>query len=440
MSAHVPALPLEADPLIAEAKRRARRRRLIAAAFVTALAVGGLAAAGVLSGRSTAPRSSLAPVVDARAFRGHGNLAFVSRGRLWLLDGSTGTLVRAAAGGASSPTFSPNGRWLAWSQGPRFGIARADGTGSQLAAAHGSAPAWLPDGRLLVGRAIYRIENGLPTRTATAPRGLVSWAADGSRYAFVETRLDGRRHPPDNDVERVEVSRSLNGPRRVWYETPESFTTRSGWEDPAVGPVAILPRAGILIWLDPFHSASIAADGLAVYAIRSPLARPRKLGVTLGRQLSLAPGGRFALGAGGDRIAWTNKQVVTCTLDGCRPFRSRGRMTLDPAWSPDGRTLAYVTGSNLGVDMSGIAPTVGRWYATRRLWIGHDAVPGSSGAASPVWSSDGRSLLFVAHDGLWLLPQLGERPVRVAEPLFRPGRWPNYYGQVDWADRFAWHS
>jgi Domain of unknown function (DUF4232) len=47
MSAHVPALPLEADPLIAEAKRRARWRRLIAAG-VLLLAAGG-AAAGVLA-------------------------------------------------------------------------------------------------------------------------------------------------------------------------------------------------------------------------------------------------------------------------------------------------------------------------------------------------------------------------------------------------------
>jgi len=47
MSAHVPALPLEADPLIAEAKQRARRRRLIAAAAL--LAVGLAVAGGVLA-------------------------------------------------------------------------------------------------------------------------------------------------------------------------------------------------------------------------------------------------------------------------------------------------------------------------------------------------------------------------------------------------------
>jgi hypothetical protein len=30
--------------------------------------------------------------------------------------------------------------------------------------------------------------------------------------------------------------------------------------------------------------------------------------------------------------------------------------------------------------------------------------------------------------------------VRVATPLFWLRRWPNYYGQVDWADQFAWSS
>jgi hypothetical protein len=144
------------------------------------------------------------------------------------------------------------------------------------------------------------------------------------------------------------------------------------------------------------HSASLAADGEPVFEMRSPGARPERLGVSLGSPLSVGTHGRFALGAGGDRIAWTAKHIVTCAGGRCEPLRSPpGKMTLEPAWSPDGRRLAYVTAANF---------------------------------------------FFVARDGLWLLPRLGGRPVRVAEPLFWPGRWPNYYGQVDWADQFAWHS
>lgn len=95
MSAHVPALPLEADPLIAEAKQRARRRRLIAAAVL--LAVG--AAAGVLAfgaGRGsgevpwlpTKPRLGAANPPLAPACR-----ASQLRGKLGLQGGGFGELV-----------------------------------------------------------------------------------------------------------------------------------------------------------------------------------------------------------------------------------------------------------------------------------------------------------------------------------------------------------
>lgn len=440
-----PPRPDDLEALIREAQARQRRRRSGAAGLIAALAALALVAWGIdraVVGGSTA-RSRLTPTVDAHAFAGHGNLAFVSRDRLWLLDGSTGQLVRVAGAGAIGPAFSPDGRWLAWSQGGRrFGVARSDGAASRLLPSHGASPRWLPDGRLLVGRAIYTVDHAVPVRSGIAPSGLVSWTLDGRRYAFVTTRRNWRRPVPFNDVERVELSASLNGPRTVWYETPESFTTRRGWQDPAIGQVAILRRGGILVWLDPFHSASIAADGLPVYEIVSPGARPRKLGVSIGTPLSLGTHGRFALGAGGDRIAWTTKRVVTCVTGGCRPLRtSAAQMTLDPALSPHGGALAYVTAADLGVEVSTVgSKTMDRWYTTRRLRVGSRIVLHSTGAASPVWSADGRSLLFVAGDVLWLLPRLDARPVRVAGPLFWPGRWPNYYGEVDWADQFAWHS
>jgi hypothetical protein len=38
----------------------------------------------------------------------------------------------------------------------------------------------------------------------------------------------------------------------------------------------------------------------------------------------------------------------------------------------------------------------------------------------------------MSRDGIWLLPRPSAQPVRIATPLFRPGNWPAYYGQVDW--------
>ena len=64
-----------------------------------------------------------------------------------------------------------------------------------------------------------------------------------------------------------------------------------------------------------------------------------------------------------------------------------------------------------------------------------------SAAASsvPIWSTDGRSLLYVGHDGISLLPRPNAQPVEIARPLYR-GPWPAYYGQMPWPDQFAWWS
>jgi uncharacterized protein DUF4232 len=64
MSAHVPALPLEADPLIAEAKQRARRRRLIAAAAL--LAAGGVAGGVLVFGGSGSASPGRIPWLPTR--------------------------------------------------------------------------------------------------------------------------------------------------------------------------------------------------------------------------------------------------------------------------------------------------------------------------------------------------------------------------------------
>jgi len=50
------------------------------------------------------------------------------------------------------------------------------------------------------------------------------------------------------------------------------------------------------------------------------------------------------------------------------------------------------------------------------------------GATAPLWSSDRESLVFLADDGVWLLPELDAKPVRIATPLFTPSSWPSYFG------------
>ncbi len=367
-------------------------------------------------------------LVVAGAFAGHGRLAYVSRGSLYVLDGSR--VVPVTAGGASAPAFSPDGRWLSYAYRGRVGLAHSDGTHPR--ALRAPSASWLPNGELRAGASLYRVApNGSPVRVGPAPAGLVAWAADGSRYAFVVSR-GGR-----NGVELLQAADTPTGPRTTWLRVPQRFTARSGYESPAIANVVVLPgRRGLLVALDPLHSASIAADGVPVYALAAPGASLRKLGTTVYGTASVA-GGRFALGGGFDRYAWRTKHVLTCTVRRCVPLPSpKGVLTLDPALSPNG-TLAYVTARQESAD-DFFQRTLRRWYATRRLRVGDREIPGSAGAAAPTWSRDGKSLLFVKDDFLWLLPRVDAKPVRVAGPLFPPDAWPSYYGQVDWSQQFAW--
>src|SRR5216684_5836121 len=120
----------------------------------TGLGLSVACATGVLMlGAATAASPAggdTAPTVNARAFAGHGDLAFVSNGTLYVLDGATGALRRVAdlpldEGG---PQFSPNGQWLLYPGATATSfLARSDGTGARKLP--GSAN-WLPDGDLSV--------------------------------------------------------------------------------------------------------------------------------------------------------------------------------------------------------------------------------------------------------------------------------------------------
>lgn len=133
-----------------------RRRGLIAV----------LAVAGVFGLLPAATASATFP-------GGNGRIVFVRAGDLHTVTpAGTGLRRLTAAGGASLPTWSPDGTRLVFERRGYVWTSRADGTG-QVRVARGAAPSWSPDGRQLafVRHDDAACEDQVATVRSTAPFG-----------------------------------------------------------------------------------------------------------------------------------------------------------------------------------------------------------------------------------------------------------------------------
>jgi eukaryotic-like serine/threonine-protein kinase len=135
-------------------------------------------------------------------------------------------------------------------------------------------------------------------------------------------------------------------------------------------------------------------------------------------QLNLSPDGKQVaaqVGQGGATEIWL--------LDAVRGVPSKFNDGAGPAWSPDGRSLAYFAQRQRN--------------EIRHRGLGSDTeesfAPGLTGIVED-WSMDGRHILYLDAGDVWALPVDGGKPVRVTstpvaedEPQFSPdGRWIAY--------------
>lgn len=220
-----------------------------------------------------------------------------------------------------------------------------------------------------------------------------------------------------------------------------------------IDPAGWWPRWGIGFWV--FGDGMVHNnDQTPLDVIPAPGTRPRLLGYTLSGNsapaVAAAPNGSLAIVNNPDlrnigRIIWEDKQVEACSpvTGTCTPVPAPpSAVTLDPAWSPDGSHLAYVRAPYRASPAFPQA-VAEAWYGAHQLWLYDPASRSArqldaSGASAPAWSPDGKSVLYVARDAIWMLPKLAGQPARIAGPLYPPHHWPLYYGQVNWASQFAW--
>jgi Tol biopolymer transport system component len=372
----------------------------------------------------------------------------------------------APPGNAFQPVFSFDGRWLAFlrQQWQGYGVssqlwlAQADGSAAHAISPMGGITVdgfqWSPTADVLAVQSISA--KGRPLSIRLMPvqgpahdvpdhlQGSFLWSPDGQTLAVAATSRSGYTRL---DLVRGNAVTSYALPGVGRYNP---FRLAGWWPN----------DHSILIWMDPGGCYSCIADGTKLDDYDLQTGTVRHVGVTLPyhRDWVVISGDRLLVVMGRDRSAFYGKRLQLCLAAGpCHPLLQTGahRISLDPAWAPDGAQMAFVVAPAWKTWGFLSGRRYEHWLDAHVLWT---ARPGGSGAKpaggvpkgaqGPEWTHDGRGILFVKDGALWLDPHFGAanaHPIArlvSAHPLpgrERPAYQNSYYGHMNWHDLFAWY-
>ena len=291
------------------------------------------------SGPATpAPRAAVAEV------------AVVHAGVLSVVDEATGSAVVLARGpyygelgsAINTPGFSHDGAWVAYLEtiggsSSLHVVSRSGGTAITVRGVQGYA--WSPARDELAVSLPRSVELLSPPGTV-----LESWAVPDAGSEFFS--------PSGGQIEVSSSPLLQTGSLLVLPAsggTPRTIISRTGYcQDPA-GWTADGSR--VLSWQDLDCSASLAADGLTLFAIPAVAGRPVSLGTTLRTTLAYpswvlpVSGVRVLVNTGGDRVAADHKVLQSCdaATGVCTALPlPASTSSLDPAMAAAARELLEV--------------------------------------------------------------------------------------------------
>ena len=440
-----------------------RRGRLAGVAALLCAAAVAITVSG--PARSAAPPPITRPTVPPpaaacpSAVRGLGRIAYVARGQLDVVDLEPSCEVRRVASGRTwSPQFSPNGRWLAYSQHP------PDHSGSPLLVLAGGGRAYTPLGRGIKtwwwarrGATLYGVNRRgqlvrarpgsraqVVARGATAFAGAAGVSPDGGQVATDSSGCI----PPGFTLDTVAVR---TGVPHVAVDQPKSLSTFAGWSPDG---------RWLLYWSRSMCSASLSADGWPVDAV--PVSGGRAPSRAI-RHMLLFPdfltwcGRRLIAASTPDRETQLGSKLVATGPPGWhqRTIASARRLSwVSPTCAPSGSILAAAAGAR--------ATDPGFGAQHRSIWLLTPAgkvvrqltAPPVNDLSdeAPRFSRDARWILFVrthviavgtsaiSRDTLELVPAARSGPAATIPIASFSSNDFSFYDHFQWPSEIAWSA
>jgi dipeptidyl aminopeptidase/acylaminoacyl peptidase len=430
------------------AREHGRTRRLRAIAATVAVLIVAATVTVVALVRRPSPRRAPITTPTTTVAPGQGaapDVAFIDRRGLVVRARGSDRDVVVATGAVSTPLWSPDGVWLAFAQDNALWVVQADGSHRQRLS--GSAGpnyesgtyAWSPalEALAVVDGAGVRVWwfGGASARSVlivppvggfeAGAQGL-AWSRGGSSLGIsMERRARPGPGPGEASLWLAVGVCTPVGP--LVCDQPRSLQRLAFKPGPGEYPIFVAGVAfdnnKLLVWPDAGGSGSVVQDGLTLVAASLNGGPTVTIATTLVRTSWVQPspnGSRLLIVRSNGRMVTDPREVDLCdTPTNCRAVApGKNVQTLDPAWSPDGRRIAYVRepASSSSPPVFDGNPGWSVKYATRSLWVANadgshavEITAAGGGVADPQFAPDGRSIVFVRDARLWQIDLTTER-------------------------------